>query len=278
MKTTKKIIVSASGGKDSTATLITAIQKYGKDNVIGVFCDTGWEHPETYKYIEYLKDKTGVEIITIKNEKFNGIPDLIRHKKIFPSSIRRFCSIYMKVMPMINFLMKFCLDSPDTQIENWIGIRANESLKRQERYGNLTPNDTFIYGDIYDLTKKQAKILNNIKLRYPVVNLSANDIYKIIVNAGLDINPLYYKGQDRVGCYPCIMSGIKAYKTVWQDKTGKERILFLKDLENEINKNNEYKTTLKPGLSAEELIKRFKNDDLQIDMFEPEFICGFCNI
>lgn len=278
MKIIKKIIISVSGGKDSTATLLKALQKYEKNNILGVFCDTGWEHPETYKYIEYLKEKSGAEIITIKSEKFKSVSDLIRHKKIFPSSKRRFCSVNMKVIPMINFLMKFCSDNPETQIENWIGIRADESRDRKKKYGKLLPKDTFIYGDIYKLTKKQAKILNNVKLRYPVVNLTANNIYKIIINAGLDINPLYHKGHDRVGCFPCVISGIKSYKTVWQDKIGKERILFLKKLENELNKNNEYKTTLKPGLSAEELIERFEDDDLQIDMFEPEFICSFCNI
>lgn len=278
MKTTKKIIVSTSGGKDSTATLITAIQKYGKDNVIGVFCDTGWEHPKTYKYIEYLKEKTGVKIKNIRNEKFKTVPDLIRHKKIFPSSMRRFCSVNMKVIPMIKFLMEFKISNPGIDIENWIGIRADESLNRQEKYGHFIADDVFDYCDIYNLTKKQAKILKDVRLRYPVVNLSANDVYKIIINAGLDINPLYYQGHNRVGCFSCVIGGLKSYKSVWQDKIGKERILFLKELEDELNKNNKYKTTLKPGLSAQELINRFENNDCQIEMFEREYVCGFCNI
>lgn len=40
-----KIIVSFSGGKDSQACLIQAVNQYGADNVEAVFCDTGWEHP-----------------------------------------------------------------------------------------------------------------------------------------------------------------------------------------------------------------------------------------
>jgi 3'-phosphoadenosine 5'-phosphosulfate sulfotransferase (PAPS reductase)/FAD synthetase len=273
----KKIIVSVSGGKDSTATLIKAIKEYGKDNVMGVFCDTGWEHPQTYEYIDYLREKLQVEIKTLRNEKFNSVIDLIKHKKIFPSPMRRFCSEYLKLKPMINFLIELS-SNPNIEIENWIGIRSNESRSRNERYGHLSSNDILSYNDMYSLTKKQAASLKNVKLRFPVVNLTANDVYKIIINAGLDINKLYYQGQSRVGCYPCILSSIGSFKSVWQDKIGKERILYLRELENELNKNNEFKTTLKPGLSAQELVRRLENNDLQIEMFEPEYVCSFCNI
>lgn len=42
-----KIIVSFSGGKDSQACLIQATKQYGADKIEAVFCDTGWEHPDT---------------------------------------------------------------------------------------------------------------------------------------------------------------------------------------------------------------------------------------
>lgn len=46
-----KIIVSFSGGKDSQACLIQAANKYGTNKIEAVFCDTGWEHPDTYQHI-----------------------------------------------------------------------------------------------------------------------------------------------------------------------------------------------------------------------------------
>ena len=52
----KKIIVPVSGGKDSTASLCLAIDKVGVKNVVPVFNDTGWEHPLTYEYLDYLND------------------------------------------------------------------------------------------------------------------------------------------------------------------------------------------------------------------------------
>lgn len=46
-----KILVSFSGGKDSQACLIQAFKQYGGGNLTAVFCDTGWEHPDTYKHV-----------------------------------------------------------------------------------------------------------------------------------------------------------------------------------------------------------------------------------
>lgn len=46
-------IISISGGKDSTALWLYAIER-GVE-VTTVFADTGHEHPKTYQYIEYLQ-------------------------------------------------------------------------------------------------------------------------------------------------------------------------------------------------------------------------------
>ena len=49
-----KIVVQFSGGKDSHACLINAVKEYGADKIEAVFCDTGWEHPDTYTHIDYV--------------------------------------------------------------------------------------------------------------------------------------------------------------------------------------------------------------------------------
>lgn len=45
---------------------------------ITVFCDTGWEHPLTYKYIEEVQEQLGLNLITVKSKKFNGMVDLTK--------------------------------------------------------------------------------------------------------------------------------------------------------------------------------------------------------
>lgn len=48
-------LISLSGGKDSTALALLAIETKQPDDVLDfVFCDTGNEHPITYSYLEYL--------------------------------------------------------------------------------------------------------------------------------------------------------------------------------------------------------------------------------
>lgn len=50
-------VVSMSGGKDSTATRIVAMERGA--NVRQVFADTQHEHDETYRYLEYLEELFG---------------------------------------------------------------------------------------------------------------------------------------------------------------------------------------------------------------------------
>lgn len=59
-------VVSVSGGKDSAATLLLAIERFGVHRVRGIFCDTGNEHEAVYKYLDYLERETGIQIIHLK--------------------------------------------------------------------------------------------------------------------------------------------------------------------------------------------------------------------
>ena len=49
-------IVSVSGGKDSTALLLLAMERQ-PENLEAVFADTGNEHQITYDYVRYLNDE-----------------------------------------------------------------------------------------------------------------------------------------------------------------------------------------------------------------------------
>jgi hypothetical protein len=66
-------VVSVSGGKDSTALLLLAIER-GAENLQAVFADTGHEHPQTYEYVQYLNDK----VFPIRTSKAKFTDDLAR--------------------------------------------------------------------------------------------------------------------------------------------------------------------------------------------------------
>jgi 3'-phosphoadenosine 5'-phosphosulfate sulfotransferase (PAPS reductase)/FAD synthetase len=53
-------VVSVSGGKDSTATALLAIERYGRENCRFVMADTGHEHEITTAYVtDYLPQALG---------------------------------------------------------------------------------------------------------------------------------------------------------------------------------------------------------------------------
>jgi 3'-phosphoadenosine 5'-phosphosulfate sulfotransferase (PAPS reductase)/FAD synthetase len=60
-------VVSMSGGKDSTATALVAIELHGRENCRFVFADTGNEHESTYTYaLDYLPRVLGIKIDTVR--------------------------------------------------------------------------------------------------------------------------------------------------------------------------------------------------------------------
>lgn len=59
-------VVSVSGGKDSAATLLLALQRFPREKIIPIFCDTGNEHKEVYAYLAYLEQALDIEIIRLK--------------------------------------------------------------------------------------------------------------------------------------------------------------------------------------------------------------------
>jgi len=200
-----KIIVSFSGGKDSHACLIKAVKEYGADKIEAVFCDTGWEHPETYKHIEYVVKELGVKLTTLRSQ--YTFLSLAKKKNRFPSTKARFCTEELKIKPMIDWVLQ--------QTESMIiiqGIRSGESFARaamdaecmyfKHYFQPLLSGKTYSYRkkEIIKWCKKyDASILR------PIKDWSAQDVIDCILNAGQKPNPLYYKGFSRVGCFPCIM-------------------------------------------------------------------------
>lgn len=75
-----KVIVTFSGGKDSLAALLW-VREHITTNFTTVFCDTGWEHPLTYEYINRIADKLHLDLVTLKSHKYDGMVDLARAKK-----------------------------------------------------------------------------------------------------------------------------------------------------------------------------------------------------
>lgn len=235
-----KVIVTFSGGKDSLASLLWVRNNLTK-NFITVFCDTGWEHPLTYRYIEEIRSQLGLNLVTVRSKKYDGMVDLVRKKKRWPSSQRRFCTSELKTIPMIDYI----LDEVNDSVLMIQGIRAAESSKRAEMSKQCTYFKYYVqpYGKGKDgkeqyHTYRRKDVLAFLSkhaddLLRPVFDWSAQQVIDYILDNGLEPNPLYKMGYKRVGCYPCVMATQRDIYNIWKQDT--QRINYIADLERRLS-------------------------------------------
>lgn len=241
---TKKILVPVSGGKDSTACLIMALTEYGDDNVVAVFNDTGWEHPITYDYLEYLEGELNIKIMrTIGGKRKNGdaadtLPNLIRAQGRFPFGLGRFCTTHLKQYAMRDTYKNLIYDG-ETQYEFWYGMRQAESSQRKRKYNGITEDDTFDMEDVFP-RRYNKKLRATITVRLPIVARSTEWVFDFLDVCAIKKNPLYDEGtNDRVGCYPCMLAGKKVQKRMFATEFGQERLAVIRQLEKEIGQKYE---------------------------------------
>lgn len=176
-------VAAFSGGKDSTALLLW-LREQGIEHT-AVFCDTGWEHPLTYAYIEEINQRVlEGRLVTVRNPRWtDGMRSLVATRGRVPSVRARFCTQELKVFPMRDYLRGL-----DDDTVTYQGIRAEESPARA-----AMPSRE--WSDTYDGW-----------IERPLLRWSVADVFAIIARHGLEANPLYRLGIKRVGCFPCIMT------------------------------------------------------------------------
>ena len=215
-----KNIVSVSGGKDSTALLLLALERE-TPNLEVVFADTGHEHAQTYDYVLYLEEVLKVPIrwvradfrmriankreFVVKQWAKDGVPqsqidralellvptgnpflDLCLWKGRFPSTKARFCTMELKHDPIIKKVMTPALRD-SSLVLSWQGVRRQESIARAKLYD-------------FDLDADLPGIWNY----RPIVRWTVDEVFSFHRRHGIKHNPLYEQGMGRVGCMPCI--------------------------------------------------------------------------
>ncbi len=213
-------LVSISGGKDSTATLLTAIERHPKDEIFAAFADTGNEHELTYEAVRYLERATGVRVEWLRQDftyewfrkrdyvrdkwAGKGVPDHVIDRALaaldpgptgnpfldlavskgrFPSRKAQFCTQYLKTEPLTEYAIELIQDHGE--VESWQGVRADESASRAK-------------------LPEREDLGGGLTIYRPILTWTVDDVFAIHRKHGIEPNPLYSMGMKRVGCMPCV--------------------------------------------------------------------------
>ena len=233
-----QLVLSASGGKDSTA-LGVAFRRLGLP-FRAVFANTGWEHPLTLAYVrEVLPELLGVPVAEVTVEiplagELEGLARqfedrlgfyspmvrrILRHA-MFPSRTMKWCTQELKLLPIAQWV-----DALPTDPVMVTGIRAEESQDRakfpvwEEQVVDLKPSFTRRYQSVQTHWR-------------PALHWTWQQVRDVLVEAA-STNPLYLAGAERVGCWPCINSRRRDLRLLAQDPA---RVGLLRDLEAEVER------------------------------------------
>lgn len=228
-------IINFSGGKTSA---YMTIHEYKEGDLV-IFCDTGREHPKTYKFINDFEANENIPIIRLKYE--GGFEKLIEKRKAIPNNFKRFCTIELKIKTARRYLRSLGI----TKYENLVGFRYDEPLRvkrRKQMWKNVI--DKF---PLYE-QKIDKKIINDYwsKKSY---NL---EIPSILGNCTL----CFMKGKNAI---ISILSSYPELAKEWIDDENKMNRTYLKDIK------------------IEELLKIAQNNlfkDYDLNEIKPAFDCA----
>lgn len=193
------IYVPVSGGKDSQSCLKLALNTQ-EDHVIGLFCDTKFEHPDTYKHISYMSKLYDVEILTLSADS-DVISESLKYKR-FPSGISRHCTDALKIQVVKRFIKQKAEEIGSLEV--WFGMRSDESAARAKRYSGIVGDELLEPHEM--MPSKYPKYLGKmgVRFRLPILEWSKQDVFDFLEG---EHHPHYDKGFDRVGCFPCLAGG-----------------------------------------------------------------------
>lgn len=221
-----KHVVSVSGGKDSAATLLLCIERFGIKNLEPIFCDTGNEHAEVYAYLDHLELALGIKINRLRA----NFDAEIAAKRMFiardkrtrrgkdgkkvrwsnKSKRRALELLHPTGNPFLDLCLwkgrfpsrkaQFCTlelkRNPAVEfqlalIEAGYTVVSWQGIRRDESQNRRN-------------AKKFEAVGGGLYIYRPIVEWTAAQVFSYCASKGIKPNPLYLQGMGRVGCMPCI--------------------------------------------------------------------------
>lgn len=233
-------IVSVSGGKDSTATLL-AMRESGIPHR-AVFADTGWEARETYEYLATLERLLGITIDRVGVP--GGMRAKIRARAGFPARMQRWCTRELKVEPLRAYHDAVAAETGRDTV-SVVGIRAEESDDRAKM-------SVFGFDDRW-----------GGYVWRPMLAATIAEVLAMHHRYGIPVNPLYFRGHSRVGCWPCIYASKDQIRLWAQDDP--DGVREVAALERECETLRAERNAAEPGRYAHAVASFFRSREAVTD-------------
>ena len=188
----EQIVLSFSGGKDSTATADVVIKALGNPTLTHIFGDTTLEFPQTYEYAQRYKENHPLAEFRISkntDQDFNKVCEDIGP----PARMMRWCCSMFKTGPITRIMNR---KYGNKQILTFYGIRKVESTARS-KYSRISENTESV--------KIQKQTVAS-----PIFFWKDIDVWLYLLGEGVDFNDAYRLGYDRVGCWCCPNNNTRA--------------------------------------------------------------------
>lgn len=216
----ESIVISFSGGKDSTVTAELAIKALSNPSLVHIFGDTTLEFPMTLEYAKrYKADNPKAIFKTAKNKEqdFYKMCEDIGP----PARMMRWCCSMFKTGPITRVLTSLYRDK---NILTFYGIRKNESVSRS-KYNRVEDN-------------AEAVKIQKQTVASPIIDWKDIDIWLYILSENVDFNDAYRLGYDRVGCWCCPNNSTRAHmlSKIYMNEQAKKWNEFLINFAKEIGK------------------------------------------
>ena len=181
----ENVVISFSGGKDSTATADVVIKSLSNPSLVHIFGDTTLEFPYTMEYANRYRDEHPQAIFKVARNNEQVFMDVCEDIGP-PARMMRWCCSMFKTGPItrvINSLYR------NQQILTFYGIRKSESVSRS-KYNRVE--------DDAESVKIQQQTVAS-----PIFFWKDMDVWLYLLAEDVDFNEAYRLGYDRVGCWCC---------------------------------------------------------------------------
>lgn len=163
-----------------------AIEKYGKDGIFFVYCNTfKEEHEDNPRFMKDVEKWLGISMKIIGSVKYSGPTDVFERTRYMSGPLGARCTVELKKIPRFEFQ------------------RAD---------------DVNVFG--FTVDKKELKRIKNFEANNPELNLSwvLRDsgiskamCYKILMDAGIKLPKMYLLGYKNNNCKGCVKASSPGY-------------------------------------------------------------------